>query len=145
MMKRVTIPPGVSQGKLIRVAGKGHDGAGGGEPGHLYLRVTYAAHPDFRVRGADLYFDLELAPWEAVLGAAIRTPTLDGAVTLKVPPGTVAGGRLRLRGKGLPRGDGTRGDLYAEASLQVPPAVTPEQRALWEQLAAQTTFNPRTS
>jgi curved DNA-binding protein len=140
---RVTIPPGVREGQPIRLAGIGHPGIGGGAPGHLYLRVRFATHPDFRVRGADLYLDLELAPWEAVLGATVRTPTLDGVVRLKIPPGTPAARRLRLRGKGLPRGDGTRGDLYAIVSIQVPDQVTPEQKALWEQLAAQAKFNPR--
>lgn len=140
---RVTIPPGVREGQPIRLAGVGQEGTGGGAPGHLYLRVRFAAHPDFRVRGADLYFDLALAPWEAVLGTTVRTPTLDGAVALKVPAGTTTAQHLRLRGQGLPRGDGTRGDLYAVASIQVPDQVTPEQKILWEQLAADATFKPR--
>jgi len=140
---RVTIPPGVREGQPIRLAGVGHEGTGGGAPGHLYLRVRFAAHPDFRVRGADLYFDLDLAPWEAVLGTTVRTPTLDGVVALKVPAGTTTGRHLRLRGQGLPRGDGTRGDLYAVASIQVPHEVTPEQKLLWEKLATEATFKPR--
>jgi len=140
---RVTIPPGVREGQPIRLAGVGQEGTGGGAPGHLYLRVKFAAHPDLRVRGADLYFDLALAPWEAVLGATVRIPTLDGVVALKVPAGTTTARQLRLRGQGLPRGDGTRGDLYAVASIQVPDHVTPEQKLLWEQLAAQSTFQPR--
>ena len=140
---RVKIPPGVREAQLIRLAGKGQEGRGGGESGNLYLRVKFAKHPDFRVRGADLYCDLELAPWEAVLGAAVRIPTLDGIVSLKIPAGTATERRFRLRGKGLPTGDGTRGDLYAIASIQVPPHVTPEQKVLWEQLAAKTAFNPR--
>ncbi len=139
----VKIPAGVREGQLIRLAGKGQEGVGGGEPGNLYLRVKFASHPDFRVRGSDLYHDLELAPWEAVLGASISIPTLDGSVTLKIPAGTVAGRQFRLRGLGLPAGDGVRGDLYAVTSIQVPPAVTPEQRKLWEQVAEKTPFNPR--
>jgi curved DNA-binding protein len=142
---RVKIPPGVHEGQLIRLAGKGQEGEGGGEPGHLYLRVKYATHPDFRVQGADLYCDVEVAPWEAVLGATVRVPTLDGTVSLKIPAGTAAEQRLRLRGKGLPAGDGTRGHLYAVVSIQVPTQLTPEQRLAWEQLAATSTFNPRQS
>lgn len=142
---RVKIPPGVREGQLIRLAGKGQEGVGGGEPGNLYLRVKLAQHPDFRVRDADLYYDLDLAPWEAVLGAAVEIPTLDGSVSLKVPAGTTAERKLRLRGKGLPTSKGTRGDLYAVVSIQVPARPTPEQKALWEQLAAKSTFNPRQS
>ena len=97
------------------------------------------------MRGADLYHDLELAPWEAVLGATVHIPTLDGTVSMKIPPGTVAEKQFRLRGKGLPMGNGTRGDLYAMVSIQVPPQLTTEQKNLWEQLAAKSRFNPRKS
>jgi curved DNA-binding protein len=142
---RVKIPPGVREGQLIRVAGKGQEGIGGGDSGNLYLRVKFAQHPDFRVRGANLYHDLDLAPWEAVLGATVHIPTLDGTVSLKIPAGTVSERQFRLRGKGLPTGDGTRGDLYAVVSIDVPSHLTAEQKALWEQLAATSTFNPRKS
>lgn len=72
---RVKIPAGVRDAQLIRLAGKGQEGTGGGAPGNLYLRVKFAKHPDFRMRGADLYYSLALAPWEAVLGARVRIPT----------------------------------------------------------------------
>jgi curved DNA-binding protein len=140
---RVKVPPGVREGQLIRLAGKGQEGLGGGEAGHLYLRVRFATHPDFRVRGADLEFDLVLAPWEAVLGASVRIPTLDGEVALKVPPGTAAGAHLRLRGKGLPNAAGARGHLVAAVTIHVPVSATPAERTLWEQLAATSTFHPR--
>ncbi len=140
---QVRIPPGVREDQRIRLAGQGGEGHGRGKAGDLYLRVRLASHPDFSVRGPDLYFDLDLAPWEAVLGVQAKVPALDGATTLKVPPGTAAGSQLRLRGLGLPREDGTRGDLYAVARIQVPPAPTDEERALWEKLAKVTTFRPR--
>ena len=139
----VRIPPGVREAQLIRLAGKGQEGVGGGGSGDLYLRVKFAQHPDFRARGADLYHDLALAPWEAVLGATIRMPTLHGTVSLNIPAGTAADRQFRLRGKGLPTGSGTWGDLYAMVSIQVPSQVTPEQRVLWEQLATKSTYNPR--
>jgi len=142
---RVKIPPGVRESQLIRVAGKGHAGIGGGDPGDLYLRVRFAQHPDFHVHDADLYHDLHLTPWEAVLGTTVDLPTLDGTVSLKIPPGTVAGRRLRLHGKGLPVAGGTRGDLYAVVSIQVPTHPPPAQEALWKQLAAKSSFNPRQS
>ena len=140
---QVKIPPGVREGQLIRLTGKGQEGIGGGGSGNLYLRVTLAEHPDFRARGADLYAELELAPWEAVLGATVHIPTLDGMVSLKIPARTAAERQFRLRGKGLPTGKATRGDLYARVSIQVPSQLTPEQEVLWEQLAAKSTFNPR--
>ncbi|MDD2464046.1 MAG: DnaJ C-terminal domain-containing protein [Desulfobulbus sp.] len=140
---RVTIPAGVHEGQMIRLAGKGLEGVDGGGSGNLYLRVVFAQHPDFQVRGADLYLDLDLSPWEAVLGATVPVPTLDGDVSLKIPAETSAKRRFRLRGKGLPDGDGARGDLYAIISLQTPTQSTPEQKALWESLAAISTFNPR--
>lgn len=140
---RVKIPPGVRESQLIRLAGKGQEGVGGGDSGNLYLRVAFAKHPEFRVRGANLYYDLELSPWEAVLGATIHIPTLDGMVSMKIPPGTTDEREFRLRGKGLPTGHGMRGDLHAVVSIQVPSLITPEQKALWEQLAARSRFNPR--
>ncbi len=141
---QVRIPAGVREGQRIRLAGQGGDGFGGAEPGDLFLRVRLARHPDFTVQGADLYLDLDLAPWEAVLGAKARIPTLNGVTSLRVPPGTAAGGQLRLRGLGLPREDGTRGDLYAVVRIQVPSELDPGERAAWENLAKASKFNPRT-
>ena len=141
---QVKIPPGVREGQLVRLSGKGQEGFGGGDSGNLYLRVVLAKHPDFRVRGADLYYDLQLSPWEAVLGTTVHLATLDKAVTLKIPPGTLAERQFRLRGKGLPSGAGTRGDLYATVSIHVPTELSPEEKTLWQSLAAASTFNPRT-
>ena len=140
---RVKIPPGVREAQLIRLAGKGQEGIGGGASGHLYLRVKFAKHPDYRMQGADLYYDLELAPWEAVLGTNAGIPTLDGTASLRIPAGTLAGQSLRLRGQGLPSSNGARGDLYATVTIQIPAQVTPAQKVLWEQLAATSTFQPR--
>ena len=127
----------------MRGAGQGGPGHGGAPAGDLYLRVRFARHPDLRVQGDDLYCDLELAPWEAVLGVKAKIPTLAGGTTLKVAPGTGTGTQLRVRGQGLPREDGSRGDLYAHVQLQTPPTVSDEARLLWENLAKISTFNPR--
>jgi curved DNA-binding protein len=140
---QVRIQPGVREGQRIRLAGQGWPGHGGGPPGDLFMRVCLARHPDFSVQGADLYFDLDLAPWEAVLGVQAKIPALDGTTALRVPPGTAAGSRLRLRGLGLPRDDGGRGDLYATVRIQTPSAVSAPEHALWEQLARASSFNPR--
>lgn len=142
---RVKIPVGVREGQKIRLTGNGQEGTGGGEAGHLYLRVTFAKHPEFRVRGANLYHDLDLSPWEAALGATIQIPTLEGRASLKIPPGTAAQREFRLRGKGLPSGDGVRGDLHAVVHIQIPSELTPAEKVLWEQLAAGSKFNPRES
>jgi curved DNA-binding protein len=142
---RVKIPSGVRESQLIRLAGKGQDGFGGGDCGDLYLHVQFANHPDFRVRGANLYYDLNLSPWEAVLGASVHIPTLDGTVSLKIPPGTTAEQEFRLRGKGLPASDGVQGDLHAVVCIQIPPTLTQEEKILWEQLADKSKFNPRRS
>jgi curved DNA-binding protein len=140
----VRIPPGAPEGRRIRVAGKGEPGVGTGAAGDLYLRVRYAAHPDFQARGGDLYHDLELAPWEAVLGATVTMPSLEGTVKVRVPPGTNPGRQLRLRGHGLPQGRrGERGDLYAVTSIRVPTLLTEAERALWEQLGRGSSFQPR--
>ncbi len=140
---QVRIPAGVREGQRIRLGGQGNAGSGGAAAGDLYLRVRLERHPDFTVRESDLYYDLELAPWEAVLGVQVHIPALDGATTLKVPAGTTTGSQLRLRGLGLPRESGGRGDLYATAHVQIPTTISAEERALWEQLAAKSAFNPR--
>ena len=139
----VRIPPGAQEGRRIRVPGKGGPGYGGGPAGDLYLRVRLAAHPDFEVRGADLYHDLEVAPWDAVLGAQVVVPTLSGTIKLKIPAGTAAGKQLRVRGQGLlTKPGGERGDLYVVVRVQVPTTVNEKERTLWEQLAQTSRFKP---
>lgn len=140
---QVRIPRGVRAGQLIRVSGKGGEGTNGGSPGDIYLRVRYARHPDWQVRGPDLIGVLRLAPWEAVLGAQVPVATLDGRVSVKVPPGFQQGQQLRVRGRGLPAGNAKNGDLYLEASIQVPAHVGPEEERLWRALAGASAFNPR--
>lgn len=138
---RVRIPPGVHEGQRIRLAGRGYEGPLG--PGDLYLRVRFANHPDFRVRERDLYYDLPVAPWEAVLGARVPVPTLQGTAMLTLPPGTRNGQQFRLRGQGLPGPDGQRGDLYAVVQIEVPDRISSSERELWEQLRARASFDPR--
>ena len=143
---KVRIPPGVQEGQTIRVPGHGEPASGGGAPGDLYLRVRLAAHPDFRVRGADLYYDLELAPWEGVLGTTVSVPTLDGRVNLRIPTGTDNGRQFRVRARGLPKGrSGERGDLYVIVNVRLPQQLTEEERTLWEKLSRVSRFNPRST
>ncbi len=140
---QVRIPAGVREEQRIRLGGQGEPGFGGAAAGDLYLRVRLARHPEFSVQESDLYYDLDLAPWEAVLGVKAEIPALDGATSLRVPAGTTSGSQLRMRGLGLPREGGGRGDLYATVNVQIPAKVSDEERALWEQLAAKSSFNPR--
>ncbi|WP_219470580.1 DnaJ C-terminal domain-containing protein [Nonomuraea rhizosphaerae] len=139
----VTIPPGVTDGQRIRLAGQGGQGSQGAQPGDLYLVVRIAEHPRYRVEGRDLHTYLPLAPWEAALGATVAIDTPGGEAKLKVPPGTSTGRRLRLRGRGMPNPRGKPGDLFAEVRIVVPPKLTEEERRLFEQLAATSRFDPR--
>jgi curved DNA-binding protein len=140
---QVKVPAGVTEGQRLRIAGRGELGAGGGAAGDLYLRVRFAKHPEFEVSGHDLLYEADLAPWEAVLGANIRVPTLDGPVNIKIPPGTQNGQKLRVRGRGLPHRNAANGDLLVVTRVEVPNQVGEAERKLWEQLAKESRFNPR--
>ena len=141
---QVRIPPGVTDGKRIRVPAQGEPGSGGADPGDLYLRVRHAAHPDFHTEGHDLYYDLDIAPWEAVLGTQLAVPTLDGEIKLRVPAGSESGQQLRVRGRGLPKGkSGERGDFHAILNIRLPEKTSDAERALWEKLRDTSSFNPR--
>jgi curved DNA-binding protein len=129
----VTIPRGIRDGATLRLAGQGGPGINGGPAGDVYLHVRLLPHPRYRVAGDDVEMDLPLWPWQAVLGADVRVDTPDGPVTLTIRPVTQSGARLRLRGRGLPRGDG-RGDLYAVARVVVPTRPSAQEREAYETL-----------
>jgi curved DNA-binding protein len=138
----VNIPKGVRSGQHLRLAGQGAAGRGGAPAGDLYLEIEILPHPLFRLDGADISFDLPVAPWEAALGATVTAPTPDGNVQLSVPPGSSQGRKLRLKGRGLP--GKVPGDLYAILTIALPPAASaPEQDAYRGLAHAFATFNPR--
>src|ERR671914_1523311 len=138
----VTIPPGVRDGSVIRLAGQGEPGANGGPPGDLLLRVRLRPHRLFDLTGDnDVQFELPVAPWEAALGAKIAVPTLEGPVEMTIPAGTQAGQRLRLRGQGLNRRGGGRGDQYAKLRIVNPPRISSAERDLFEKLRDASRFN----
>ena len=139
----VSIPAGATNGQRIRLAGQGGRGSDGAPAGDLYLIVRIAPHPRYRVDGRDLRVELPLAPWEAALGTTVAVETPDGEAKVKVPGGTSSGRKLRLRGRGLPNPRGTAGDLYAEIRIMVPRKLSAEERRLFEELAASSTFDPR--
>ena len=143
--RRITIriPAGVRDGQRLRVRGEGESGSGEGEAGDLFLYVRLERHPFFQPHGGDLLCTLDLAPWEAVLGASVTLPGLEGRVRLTVPAGTTEGEELVARSMGLPVSQDRRGDLRATVRIRVPSHATPDERALWEQLRDRSRFRPR--
>jgi DnaJ-class molecular chaperone len=140
----VNIPAGVRDGSVIRLARQGEPGMGAAAPGDLLLRLRLKPHRLFSVTPeGDVQIDLPVAPWETVLGARVNVPTLDGSVEMTIPAGAQGGQRLRLRGQGLNRRGGGRGDEYVKLKIVTPPNPTQEVRQLFEQLAAESRFNPR--
>ena len=130
----VHIPKGVRPGQHLRLAGQGEPGEGGAPAGDLYLEIAFRPHPHFRIDGADLWFDLPVAPWEAALGASVNAPTPEGVVQLSVPAGSTAGRKLRLKGRGLPGKQ--PGDHYAVLQIALPAADTDAARAAYAAMAA---------
>jgi DnaJ-class molecular chaperone len=139
----VRIPAGVQDGTRVRVAGKGQPGMNGGKRGDLYLRVTILPDPIFRQQGSDLHVILPVWPWEAALGADVMAPTLGEPVRVKIPPGSKADGKLRLKGKGLPTAAGGHADLFLHLQIVMPPTISEEERTLYEQLKQHHQSDPR--
>jgi curved DNA-binding protein len=138
----VTIPPGVTDGQRIRLAGQGGQGGAGGA-GDLYLIARIAPHPRFRLEGRDVYVDLPVTPWEAALGAKVPVEGPGGEAKVSVPAGSSSGRRLRLRGRGMPNPKGQPGDLYAVVKIMVPKRLKKRERELFEELGRVSDFDPR--
>ena len=137
------VPPGMEDGKQIRLKGQGMPGPAGGTAGDLLITVRYAPHKYFTVQGSDVRLDLPLRLDEAVLGATVRAPTLSGAVDLTIPPNTSSGRVLRLRGRGLPGANGTTGDLLVNLRIVLPEKVDPALTELMRGWSADPSFDPR--
>jgi len=135
------IPRGVRQGQYIRLAGQGGAGMGQGKAGDLFLEVEFRPHPFYHVEGRDVFLDLPVAPWEAALGATVKAPTPSGTVDLKIPPGSTAGRKLRLKGRGIP--GATPGDLYVVLQIALPPAESAAARSAYREMEQALEFNPR--
>ncbi|MCX5662375.1 MAG: J domain-containing protein [Planctomycetota bacterium] len=140
---QVKIPAGATDGTVIRLAGQGGRSHPGGPAGDLRLKLRLAAHDRFKVEGHDLVLTLNISPWEAALGAKVSVATLDGSVTLTLPPGSQSGQRLRLKERGLPQRGGARGDLYAVLRVAVPKPLSDVERRLFEELQKESKFDPR--
>jgi curved DNA-binding protein len=136
----VQIPKGILAGQQIRLAGQGAPAHGSGQ-GDLYIEVDFQAHPLYRVDGRDLFLELPVAPWEAALGATVKTPTPGGVVELKIPAGSHAGSKLRLKGRGIPAKP--PGDFYVVLQIALSPANDEKAKAAYAAMAAAVPFNPR--
>lgn len=128
------IPAGIRQGEKIKLAGQGNPGMNGGRNGDLYLVISFKAGDGFELDGMDLVSTLELAPWDAALGAEIPFNTLDGKILVKIPPGIQTENRIRVGGKGYKANNGQRGDLYLRVKIVNPAVLNREQRELYEKL-----------
>ena len=139
----VNIPKGVTPGQQLRLSGQGHPGIGGGPPGDLYLEIDFNPDPRFRIEGANVYQNVPVTPWEAALGANIQVQTPSGQVEVSIPSGSQSGRKLRLKGRGIP--SSTPGDLYLILDVVLPPANNDRARELYQALARDRAFNPRTA
>lgn len=141
----VNIPPGAREGSVIKVAKQGQPGFGGTEAGDLYIKLKVKPHPIFTVSGDDITAEVPLSPSEAVLGATIEVPTIDGKAEMKIPAGAQGGQRMRLRGQGLNKRGGGRGDQYVKLKIVVPTHPSEREKQLYQELAEVTHFAPRAS
>ena len=137
----VKIPKGVYEGQIIRLAGQGAPGVGTGKSGDLLLEVHFNPHPRIRVDGSNLHMSLLVTPWEAALGALVPIDLFDTGLKVRIPEGTQSGQQLRLRGKGIP--STTPGDLFLDIKVVLPSAATPKARELYETMARELAFDPR--
>lgn len=133
----VKIPKAMVEGRKIRLAGQGQQG------GDLYLKIRYRPDPRFEVEGANVVTEAKVTPWEAALGAKVPVETMEGRVQVTIPAGSSSGKRLRMKGHGLPKGEGGRGDLLVRVMVHVPAKLSPRERELMEKLAKESGFNPR--
>jgi curved DNA-binding protein len=141
----IQIPPGVLDGQRIRVAGGGNAGRNEGGIGDLVITVRVRPDRRFRLDGKNIEMDLPIAAWDAALGSSVSTRAPGGQITVRVPPGSSSGRRLRLKGQGMPQPGGRPGDLFARVKIMVPPHLTDRERELFEQLKSASTFDPRSS
>ena len=139
----VSIPKGIKAGQNLRLSGQGGPGMGEGGAGDLYLEIDFHPNPIYRVDGKDVYLDLPLAPWEAALGTTVKVPTPAGTtLELTIPANTIAGRKMRLKGKGIPSKE--PGDLYVVTIIATPPADTDAQKEAYQAFEKAFEFNPRT-
>jgi len=138
---KVNIPAGITSGQQLRLAGQGEDSPNGGRAGDLFLEVHTRPNKQYQVDGRDVTVTLPVAPWEAALGSTVTVPTLGGPVEMRIPAGAQSGQKLRLRGRGLP--GNPPGDELVQLKVVLPPADSPQARALYEQMQREMSFDAR--
>ncbi|KAF0189529.1 MAG: Zn finger domain-containing DnaJ-class molecular [Desulfobulbaceae bacterium] len=138
----LTIPKGIMEGQQVRLEGQGSQGMGQGKSGDLFLEIAFTPHRLFTIDKRDIHLLLPVTPWEAALGATITVPTLGGSVDLKIPPGSQAGKKLRLKGRGLSSKINS-GHQYITLTIVTPEPTTDAQKKLYEQMASLMPMNPR--
>lgn len=143
----VKIPPGVDNGSRVRVAGKGESGKFGGEAGDYYFNIRVRSHPIFWREGADIYCEMPITVYEALLGANLLVPTLEGTATMKIPKGTASGQKFRLKGKGAPKLEerGNKGDQFVIVQIIPPDKLDSETEEAIRRWAEKHPYNPRES
>lgn len=139
----VDVPAGTAEGQVLRLRGQGHPGPGGGPAGDALIEIAIRPHPHFERKGHDIHFELPVSVAEAVLGAKIKVPTIDGAVRVTIAPGSNSGQSLRLRGKGVPFADGTRGDQYVRLTVMLPGETDRAAMAALRDLASRHPYDVR--
>lgn len=142
----VKIPAGITSGKRIRLTGQGGQGAGGGPNGDLYIEITVMPHRLYKLDGKNILLDLPISPWEAVLGAQVKVPTLGGYVEAKIPAGSQSGKKLRLKDRGL-KGNSSQGksagDQIVTLQIAMPENISEQDKEYFKEMSERFEFDPR--
>lgn len=141
----IKIPEGIRNGEKIRLIGQGKKGENGGKNGDLLIRINIKDSNKFALRGVDLYTDLKISPWEAVLGTKVSVETIGETIYLHIPQGIESGEKVRIPGKGYKDGKGGRGELIADVKIMIPKTPTKEEIGIYEKLNEISKFNPRSN
>lgn len=139
----VKVPQGIRDGEKIRLIGQGKSGSNGAKNGDLLIKINIKDDKKFKLQGCDIYTDLLITPWEAVLGTRVNIQSIDEETKVYIPQGIQSGEKIRIPGKGYKDGKGSRGDLVAEVKIVVPKKITSEEKKMFETLNNISTFNPR--
>ena len=141
----IKIPAGIRNGEKVRLIGQGKKGENGGKNGDLLIKINIKDDKKFALRGVDLYTDLCITPWEAVLGTKVSIDTIGETIFLHIPQGIESGERVKIQGKGYKDGKGGRGELIADVKIMIPKEPTREEMEFFEKLNQISSFNPRTN
>ena len=139
----IKLPEGIRNGEKIRLMGQGKEGKNGGKNGDLLIEINIKEDSKYKLKGFDLYTDLKISPWEAILGTKIEIPTIDANTSIYIPQGVQTGELIKIPEKGFKNAKGGRGDLYAEIKIMVPSQITKKEEKIFKELSELSKFNPR--